>query len=180
MNKYAERRNIMVDLNNFAISVEELASYFDDNVSSDEANRIEDLVSSEPELSEIMSVSKEVDADMQDYINDEFVFDTEMSMLDEMNIEIPDVDSFPDEYTDSESTSSSDDVFIEDINTNDISPFDNPDSNDDVTAVTVGNDDDAIVQADEPQSSLQTYDESDPFEQDSSRLDKNNDFFSER
>lgn len=88
----AERRIIMDNFFNDSISIEKFAAFLDGNLSESEMSRVENIVMQDPELSELVDLSDSIDQDIQDYVNDDFLFEADMSMLDESEIEIPTLD----------------------------------------------------------------------------------------
>lgn len=89
MSVYAERRSIMDK--NFVppVSIEKFAAYLDGNLSEDEMNRIDTLVSTNPDMEELVAISDEVDEDIQVYMQDEFAYEADMTALEDCDFDIP-------------------------------------------------------------------------------------------
>lgn len=92
MSKFAERRIIMDNNFIFPISIEKFAAYLDGNLPENEMNHIENIISENPQMGELVNISDSIDQSIQDYIQDDFLYDADMFMLDETNIEIPILD----------------------------------------------------------------------------------------
>lgn len=85
---------------NDSISIEKFAAYLDGNLSKAEMSKVYNIVMQDPELSELVDLSDSIDQEIQDYVNDEFLFDADMSMLDECDLEIPSLDCVITQNTD--------------------------------------------------------------------------------
>lgn len=75
------------------ISIEKFAAYLDGNLSEDEMSRIDALVSTNPNMEELISVSDIVDEDCQALQNDQFALEAELTALEGSDFEIPDIDA---------------------------------------------------------------------------------------
>lgn len=93
MSAYAERRSIMDKFFMPPVSIEEFAAYLDGNLSDDEMNRIDALVSTNPEMGELVAISDEVDEDIQVYMQDEFAYEADMTALEDSDFDIPNIDA---------------------------------------------------------------------------------------
>ena len=93
MSAYAERRNIMDKEFMPPLSIEEFAAYLDGNLSEDEMNRIDALVSTNPEMEELVDIADEVDEDVQIYMQDEFAYEADVTALDDSDFDIPNLDA---------------------------------------------------------------------------------------
>lgn len=87
---------------NPAISEEKFAAWLDGMLPADEMRQIETLIENDSELQECAAISEAIDTEIQDYINDEFLYQTDMEMLDESYIEIPSVEMQGLDSTDTE------------------------------------------------------------------------------
>lgn len=92
MSAYAERRSIMDKEFMLPLSIEEFAAYLDGNLSEDEMNRIDALVSTNPEMEELVDIADEVDEDVQIYMQDEFAFEADVTALEDSDFDIPNLD----------------------------------------------------------------------------------------
>ena len=93
MSAYAERRSIMDNIFMPLVSIEKFAAYLDSNLSEDEMNRIDKLVSTNPEMEELVAISDEVDEDIQVYMQDEFAYEADMTALEDSDFDIPNLDA---------------------------------------------------------------------------------------
>ena len=75
------------------VSVEKFAAYLDGNLSDKEMRDIDALISSDPDMEELVSVSDEVDKDLDIYLQDEFGLDADMTALDNSDFDIPNLDN---------------------------------------------------------------------------------------
>lgn len=93
MSVYAERRTIMD--RNFVppVSIEKFAAYLDGNLSEEEMDGIDALVSSNPVMEELVSISDEIDEDVQVYLQDEFAYEADMTTLEDSDFDIPNLDA---------------------------------------------------------------------------------------
>lgn len=64
MSAYAERRSIMDKNFMSPVSIEKFAAYLDGNLSENEMNRVDILVSTNPDMEELVATSDEVDEDI--------------------------------------------------------------------------------------------------------------------
>ena len=71
------------------ISIEKFAAYLDDNLPENEMQEIEAAISQNDSLEELVEMSDMIDEDVQTYLQDDFTYDADMSMLDESDFEIP-------------------------------------------------------------------------------------------
>lgn len=92
MSAYAERRSIMDKTFMPPVSIEEFAAYLDGNLSEDEMNRIDTLVSTNPDMEELVAISDEIDEDVQVYLQDEFAYEADMTALEDSDFDIPNLD----------------------------------------------------------------------------------------
>lgn len=76
------------------VSIEKFAAYLDGNLSEEEMNHMNNIISESPQMNELVDLSDSIDQDIQDYIQDEFLFDADMSTLDEIDFEIPLLEDF--------------------------------------------------------------------------------------
>lgn len=93
MSAYAERRNIMDNHFMPPISIETFAAYLDGNLGEDEMNRIDTLVSTNPDMKILVSVSDEVDEDLRLYLEDKFACDADMTAWEDCDFDIPNLDA---------------------------------------------------------------------------------------
>ena len=93
MSAYAERRSIMDKNYMPPVSIEKFAAYLDGNLSEDEMNRIDTLVSTNSDMEELVSISDEVDEDIQIYMQDEFAYEADMTALEDSDFDIPNIDA---------------------------------------------------------------------------------------
>lgn len=93
MSAYAERRSIMDKNFMPPVSIEKFAAYLDGNLSEDEMNRIDTLVSTNPDMEELVAISDEVDEDIQIYMQDEFAYEADMTALEDSDFDIPNLDA---------------------------------------------------------------------------------------
>ena len=92
---------------NPAISEEKFAAWLDGRLPADEMRQIGTLIENDSELQECAAISEAIDTEIQDYINDEFLYQTDMEMLDESYIEIPSIEMQDSEYIETNSDSDS-------------------------------------------------------------------------
>ena len=71
------------------ISIEKFAAYLDNNLPENEMQEIEAAISQNDSLEELVEMSDMIDEDVQTYLQDDFTYDADMSMLDESDFEIP-------------------------------------------------------------------------------------------
>lgn len=76
------------------VSIEKFAAYLDGNLPEEEMNHMNSIISESPQMSEMVDLSDSIDQDIQDYMQDEFLFDADMSILDEIDFEIPLLEDF--------------------------------------------------------------------------------------
>lgn len=88
-----DKFNLMSDGLDFSVSIEEFAAYLDGNLSDSDALRVENLVSADPKMEELLSVSDEVDEDIQLYLQDSFAYEADMATLENSDFDIPDLDA---------------------------------------------------------------------------------------
>ena len=81
-----------------SISIEKFAAYLDDNLPENEMQEIEAAISQNESLEELVEMSDMIDEDVQTYLQDDFTYDADMSMLDESDFEIPQFDEISEEY----------------------------------------------------------------------------------
>lgn len=93
MSAYAERRNIMDKNFMPPVSIEKFAAYLDGNLSDYEMNRIDALVSTNPDMEELVAISDEIDEDIQVYMQDEFAYEADMTALEDSDFDIPNIDA---------------------------------------------------------------------------------------
>ena len=93
MSAYAERRSIMDKNFMPPVSIEKFAAYLDGNLSDDEMNRIDALVSTNPDMEELVAVSDEVDEDIQVYMQDEFAYEADITALEDSDFDIPNLEA---------------------------------------------------------------------------------------
>lgn len=116
MNACTERRIIMDNHSKPPVSIEIFAAYLDGNLSEDEMNQIDALVSSDPSMEELASISDLVDEGVQAYEQDEFALEADLTALEDSGFDIPDLDSnlfFPpddDAWENVDAAASADDV----------------------------------------------------------------------
>lgn len=72
-----------------AISEEKFAAWLDGMLPADEMNQIGSIIEDDPELRECAAISSSIDTEIQNYINDEFLFQTDMEMVENSDFEIP-------------------------------------------------------------------------------------------
>lgn len=92
MSAYAERRNIMDKLFTSPVSIEQFAAYLDGNLSDSQMNEMDMLITSNPVLEELAEMSDIIAEDTQLYLNDDFAYETDMTMLNEQDFDIPCID----------------------------------------------------------------------------------------
>ena len=80
-----------------SISIEKFAAYLDDNLPENEMQEIEAAISQNESLEELVEMSDMIDEDVQTYLQDDFTYDADMSMLDESDFEIPQFDEISEE-----------------------------------------------------------------------------------
>lgn len=82
------------------ISVEMFAAYLDGNLTDAEMETVENILADNPALSELVDLADSLDQEIQDYMDDDFLYDADMSMLDDVEIEIPQLDDVDDVESD--------------------------------------------------------------------------------
>lgn len=97
------------------ISIEKFAAYLDDNLPENEMQEIEVAISQNDSLEELVEMSDMIDEDVQIYLQDDFTYDADMSMLDESDFEIPQFDEISEEIPLVASAADSSDENIDDI-----------------------------------------------------------------
>lgn len=75
------------------VSIEKFAAYLDGNLGDDEMNHIDALVSTNPDMEELVAVSDEVDEDIQVYMQDEFAYEADMTALEDSDFDIPNLEA---------------------------------------------------------------------------------------
>ncbi len=75
------------------VSIEEFAAYLDGNLTDSEMNRIDALISMNLDMEEIATLSGEVIEDIQVYMQDEFAYNADMMALDNIDFDIPNLDT---------------------------------------------------------------------------------------
>jgi hypothetical protein len=75
------------------VSIEKFAAYLDGNLSEEEMDSIDALVSSNPDMEELVSISDEIDEDVQMYLQDEFAYEADMTALEDSDFDIPNLDA---------------------------------------------------------------------------------------
>lgn len=78
---------------NPAISEEKFAAWLDGMLPADEMKDVGSIIESSSELQECAAISSSIDTDIQNYINNEFLFQTDMEMLENTNIDIPTIET---------------------------------------------------------------------------------------
>lgn len=99
MSVYAERKSIMDKIFVPPVSIEKFAAYLDGNLSVDEMNHIDALASTYPEMEELIDISDEVDENIQIYMQDEFVYEADLTTLEDSDFDIPNLDADIAPYT---------------------------------------------------------------------------------
>lgn len=99
----------------FPISIEKFAAYLDDNLPENEMQEIEAAISQNDSLEELVEMSDMIDEDVQTYLQDDFTYDADMSMLDESDFEIPQLDEISEEIPLVASAAEGPDENIDDI-----------------------------------------------------------------
>lgn len=79
------------------ISIEKFAAYLDNNLPENEMQEIEAAISQNDSLEELVEMSDMIDEDVQTYLQDDFTYDADMSMLDESDFEIPQFEEISEE-----------------------------------------------------------------------------------
>lgn len=74
------------------ISVETFAAFLDGNLDEFEMSDMDNRISADPTMDELMSMSDIVDEDVMRYTNDEFTYETDMELLENSDFEIPNLD----------------------------------------------------------------------------------------
>lgn len=74
------------------VSIEEFAAYLDGNLSQDDMRIFEELSNKDSTLKSMLNISDTIDHDMQNYVNDDFLYESDMSMLNEIDFELPKFD----------------------------------------------------------------------------------------
>lgn len=79
------------------ISIEKFAAYLDNNLPENEMQEIEAAISQNDSLEELVEMSDMIDENVQTYLQDDFTYDADMSMLDESDFEIPQFEEISEE-----------------------------------------------------------------------------------
>lgn len=75
------------------VSIEKFAAYLDGNLSEEEMNDFDALASSNPVMEELVTISDEIDEDVQVYLQDEFAYEADMTALEDSDFDIPNLDA---------------------------------------------------------------------------------------
>lgn len=70
------------------ISIEKFAAYLDGNLPQDEINNIDSIIGGNPDMEALVSMSDVVDEDVQHYINDDFLYEADMTALENGDFEL--------------------------------------------------------------------------------------------
>lgn len=97
------------------ISVEQFAAYLDDNLPEAQMREIDLLIESDTAMGELAEISDIVDECTNLYLQDEFAYEADMTMLDEQSFEIPEIEFAPAADTDAENIKKDDDTEIETV-----------------------------------------------------------------
>lgn len=92
MSVCAERRITMDSQFISPISVEKFAAYLDGNLPESEMQEIESVISQNDNLEDLVLMSDIIDEDTQIYLQDDFAYNADMSMLEESDFEVPQLD----------------------------------------------------------------------------------------
>lgn len=75
------------------ISVEQFAAYLDGNLPELQLHDIDLLIATNPIMTELAEVSDIIAEDTQFYMNDDFALEADMTMLDEQDLDLPDIET---------------------------------------------------------------------------------------
>lgn len=75
------------------VSEEMLGAYMEGNLYEDEMNRIDTLVSTNPDMEELVAISDKVDEDIQVYMQDEFAYEADMTALEDCDFDLPNLEA---------------------------------------------------------------------------------------
>lgn len=76
------------------VSIEEFAAYLDGNLTDEGMSRIDSLVSTNPDMEELVDASVTVDEGIEDYLQDEFAYEADMTALEDSDFDLPDLDAY--------------------------------------------------------------------------------------
>lgn len=84
--------------NNFdiPISIEKFAAYLDGNLPQDENDDIDAIIGGNPDMEALVSMSDVVDEDVQHYINDDFLYEADITALENGEFELPEIPNIND------------------------------------------------------------------------------------
>lgn len=102
-----------------AISEEKFAAWLDGMLPQDEMQQVSSIVENTPELKDFAELSASIEIDIHNYMNDDFLYQTDMEMLENIDLEIPAIESL--DYGDDNKPnimSEKEDVYNEDLSNN--------------------------------------------------------------
>lgn len=84
--------------NNFdiPISIEKFAAYLDGNLPHDEINDIDAIIGGNPDMEALVSMADVVDEDVQHYINDDFLYEADITALENGEFDLPEIPNIND------------------------------------------------------------------------------------
>lgn len=75
------------------VSIEEFAAYLDGNLTEVGMNRIDALVSANPRLEEMITISGKIEEDVHAYMQDEFAYEADIMALENSEFDIPNIEA---------------------------------------------------------------------------------------
>lgn len=104
---------------NPAISEEKFAAWLDGMLPQGEMMQVGVMVKNTPELKDCAEISASIELGIQNYMSDDFLYQTDMEMLENIDLEIPVIKSLDYENDDKPNINAEkDDVYNEDLSSN--------------------------------------------------------------
>ena len=102
-----------------AISEEKFAAWLDGMLPEDEMMQVGVIVENTPELKDCAAISASIELGIQNYMSDDFLYQTDMEMLENIDLEIPMIESLGYENDDKPNINAEKaDVYNEDLSSN--------------------------------------------------------------
>lgn len=73
------------------ISIEKFAAYLDGNLPQDEISNIDSIIGGNPDMKALVSMSDDVDEDVQYYIDDDFLYEADITALENGDFDLPEI-----------------------------------------------------------------------------------------
>lgn len=93
MKNYEDIINRFDEIQDLPVSEEMLGAYMEGNLSEDEKANLSNMIHENPDMEEIIFMSDFIDEDIENYKQDRFLYEADMTALDNTDFEIPDPDA---------------------------------------------------------------------------------------